>query len=107
VLKPLNDWGAFRVGSRPAAVAALLYERAGELCLPFVRLGGRLLAMRSGAEAAWAGAPLLGGGEPEVVAAPSPLRDRGVVVVIPKETPTPDLYPRRPGVPGKRPLGKL
>ncbi|HEY8811709.1 MAG TPA: CoA pyrophosphatase [Candidatus Dormibacteraeota bacterium] len=36
MLNPLNDWGAFRVGSRPAAVAALLYERAGELCLPFV-----------------------------------------------------------------------
>jgi 8-oxo-dGTP pyrophosphatase MutT (NUDIX family) len=36
VLNPLNQWGAFRVGSRPAAVAALLYERAGELCIPFV-----------------------------------------------------------------------
>ena len=36
MLKPLNDWGAFRVGSRPAAVAALLYERAGGLCVPFV-----------------------------------------------------------------------
>jgi 8-oxo-dGTP pyrophosphatase MutT (NUDIX family) len=36
VLKPLDDWGAFRVGSRPAAVAALLYERSGELCVPFV-----------------------------------------------------------------------
>ena len=80
---------------------------AAELCLPFVRLGGRLLAMRSEAESAWGGASLLGGGEPEVVAAPSALRDRGVVVVIRKETPIPDLYPRRPGVPGKRPLGKL
>ena len=36
VLKPLDAWGAFRVGSRPAAVAALLYERSGELYLPFV-----------------------------------------------------------------------
>jgi 8-oxo-dGTP pyrophosphatase MutT (NUDIX family) len=36
VLKPLDDWGAFRVGSRPAAVAALLYERSGELAMPFV-----------------------------------------------------------------------
>jgi 8-oxo-dGTP pyrophosphatase MutT (NUDIX family) len=36
VLKPLDDWGTFREGSRPAAVVALLYERAGELCVPFV-----------------------------------------------------------------------
>lgn len=36
MLKPLADWGTFRVGSRPAAVAALLYERSGELCVPFV-----------------------------------------------------------------------
>ena len=36
VLNPLDDWGAFRVGARPAAVAALLYERAGELYVPFV-----------------------------------------------------------------------
>jgi 8-oxo-dGTP pyrophosphatase MutT (NUDIX family) len=36
LLKPQNDWGAFRIGSRPAAVALLLYERAGELCVPFV-----------------------------------------------------------------------
>jgi 8-oxo-dGTP pyrophosphatase MutT (NUDIX family) len=36
VLNPLNDWGSFRAGSRPAAVAALLYERGGELCVPFV-----------------------------------------------------------------------
>ena len=36
VLKPLDAWGAFRVGSRPAAVAALLYERSGELYLPFL-----------------------------------------------------------------------
>jgi 8-oxo-dGTP pyrophosphatase MutT (NUDIX family) len=36
VLKPLDNWGAFRVGARPAAVAALLYERSGELSMPFV-----------------------------------------------------------------------
>ena len=36
VLNPQNQWGDFRVGSRPAAVALLLYERAGELCVPFV-----------------------------------------------------------------------
>ena len=36
VLKPLDGWGRFRAGSRPAAVTALLYERAGEVCVPFV-----------------------------------------------------------------------
>lgn len=36
MLKPLNDWGTFRAGSRAAAVVALLYERGGELYVPFV-----------------------------------------------------------------------
>ena len=36
MLKPLDDWGSFRPGSRQAAVTALLYERGGELCVPFV-----------------------------------------------------------------------
>jgi 8-oxo-dGTP pyrophosphatase MutT (NUDIX family) len=36
VLKPLDDWGSFRPGSRAAAVTALLYERSGEICVPFV-----------------------------------------------------------------------
>ena len=36
VLAPHNEWCALRVGSRPAAVAILLDERAGELCVPFV-----------------------------------------------------------------------
>ena len=36
MLKPLDDWGSFRVGSRPAAVTMLLYERGDELCVPFV-----------------------------------------------------------------------
>jgi 8-oxo-dGTP pyrophosphatase MutT (NUDIX family) len=36
LLKPLNSWGTFRVGSRPAAVTALLYERDGKLWVPFV-----------------------------------------------------------------------
>ncbi|GAC1657403.1 MAG: hypothetical protein NVS9B1_15050 [Candidatus Dormibacteraceae bacterium] len=36
VLKPLDGWGAFRTGSRPAAVTLLLHERGGELHVPFV-----------------------------------------------------------------------
>jgi 8-oxo-dGTP pyrophosphatase MutT (NUDIX family) len=36
VLNPLDAWGHFRPGSRPAAVAAIVYDRAGEPCVPFV-----------------------------------------------------------------------
>ncbi len=86
----------------PLAVSA-------ELCLPLVRPGGRLLAMTTESDAAGAGATgalrVLGGGEPAVHAAPSGLRRRGAVVVVEKIGPTPDGYPRRPGVPARRPLG--
>src|SRR5947209_619632 len=65
-LSPVDSWGSFRRGARPAAVAAVLYKRAGQWQLPFVRRrpdlpdhpgqvalpGG---VVRSG-EDAWAGA---------------------------------------------------
>jgi 16S rRNA (guanine527-N7)-methyltransferase len=82
-----------------------------ELCLPFVRVGGRLLAMKASLEgeleAAGGAIELLGGAPAEVHAAPSAARRRGSVVVIRKVAPTPGAYPRRPGVPGRRPLGSL
>ena len=80
-----------------------------ELCLPFVSVGGRLLAMKAGAEAEVAAAAkaieLLGGELVEIASAPSRLRDRGQVVVVRKVRPTPAEYPRRPGVPKRKPLG--
>ena len=79
-----------------------------ELCLPFVRVGGRVLAMRGEADEAGAAAAavaLLGGGHARTVAAPSAARSRGVVLTVPKVGPTPPAYPRRPGVPNRRPLG--
>ena len=81
-----------------------------ELCLPFVRPGGRLLAMKSDAEAeAAASKPAieaLGGRLARVEAAPSSARAKGQVVVVDKVAPTPDAYPRRAGVPSRRPLGQ-
>jgi 16S rRNA (guanine527-N7)-methyltransferase len=75
-----------------------------ELCLPFVRVGGRLLAMKGQVEDATTAIAALGGGDPTVLPAPSLERAQGVVVVVPKLAATPDAYPRRPGVPHRRPL---
>src|SRR5215472_4871108 len=88
------------------ALAAL--PVVAELCLPLVRVGGRLLAMRAGAEdtaIAAGAAALLGGGPLRVHPAPSRARERGLVVEVAKLAPTPAAYPRRPGIPNKRPLG--
>lgn len=89
------------------ALAAL--PVVAELCLPLVRVGGRLLAMRAGAEdtaAAAAAAAVLGGGPLRVHPAPSRARQRGVVLEVLKVASTPAAYPRRPGIPNKRPLGR-
>jgi 16S rRNA (guanine527-N7)-methyltransferase len=75
-----------------------------ELCLPLVRVGGRLLAMKGRAEDAAGAIAVLGGGPVAVVPAPSAARSHGVVVVVPKVSPTPAGYPRRPGLPSRRPL---
>ena len=94
-----------------AAVARALAPMAvlAELCLPLVRVGGRLLAMKTEAatevEAAATAIDLLGGELKEVVPAPSQARSRGSIVVVDKLRPTPPDYPRRPGVPSRRPLG--
>ncbi|TME17224.1 MAG: 16S rRNA (guanine(527)-N(7))-methyltransferase RsmG [Chloroflexi bacterium] len=79
-----------------------------ELCLPFVRVGGRLLAMKAHAEAevrlALPAIEKLGGRLREVAPAPSAARSSGVVVVVSKERSTPAEYPRRAGLPARRPL---
>lgn len=81
-----------------------------ELCLPFVRPGGRLLAMKAGAAAEVAAATraieLLGGRLEAVKAAPSAARERGEIVVVSKIAATAAAYPRRAGVPARRPLGE-
>lgn len=94
------------VAARALAPLPVLVEYA----LPLLRIGGRLLAWKgpmadAELEAGISAAAFLGGGRPSVV---SPgwmaLGDRRFVV-IEKLEPTPVVYPRRPGVPSRRPLG--
>jgi len=78
-----------------------------ELCLPLIRIGGRLLAQKTDQEevaSAHRAIELMGGSLDSVVAAPSRVRASGTVVVIAKVRTTPAEYPRRPGVPNRKPL---
>jgi 16S rRNA (guanine527-N7)-methyltransferase len=78
-----------------------------ELCLGLVRVGGRLLAQKTegeGTAAAERAIEIMGGSLVAVHASPSGARRAGTVVVIEKIRPTPDAYPRRPGVPNRKPL---
>lgn len=78
-----------------------------ELCLPFIRVGGRLLAQKTtgeDVEGARHAIEVLGGSLQSVVTAPSAAREAGTVVIVEKIAPTPDAYPRRAGVPNRKPL---
>ena len=78
-----------------------------ELCLPLVRVGGRLLAQKTESEdisVAARAIHILGGAAPIVSRAPSQARQGGTVVRVDKVRPTPDAYPRRAGVPARKPL---
>ncbi len=75
-----------------------------EYCLPLIKQGGRMLALKSAAasseiEEAATAISTLGGTNAKIVGT----EERNVVVVD-KSSPTPDKYPRRTGVPEKRPL---
>ena len=78
-----------------------------ELCLPLVRVGGRMLAQKTAREDVTRAAraiEVLGGALESAVPAPSPVRGAGTVVIIAKVRPTPEAYPRRAGVPVHKPL---
>ncbi|HEY3084006.1 MAG TPA: 16S rRNA (guanine(527)-N(7))-methyltransferase RsmG [Candidatus Dormibacteraeota bacterium] len=78
-----------------------------ELCLPLVRVGGRLLAQKTDREdiaAAVRAIDTLGGSLRGVLPARSGIRDAGTVVIVDKLLPTPSGYPRRSGVPARKPL---
>jgi 16S rRNA (guanine527-N7)-methyltransferase len=78
-----------------------------ELCLPLVRVGGRLLAQKTEKEevsGAIHAIEVLGGSLHSIAAARSQARTEGTVVVVRKVSATPAEFPRRPGVPRRRPL---
>lgn len=80
-----------------------------EYCLPFVKVGGTMMAMKGrnvadeldGAKKAM---ELLGGELLKVVEYKLPPDIVHCVVVIKKAKPTPDKYPRKAGIPEKSPL---
>ena len=95
-----------------AATARALAEMAtlAELTLPFCRIEGRLIAQKKGdlsdEIAASKGAiTKLGGGTPRIQPVCLPwFSDKRYLVVVDKLSSTPTEYPRRTGVPVKRPL---
>lgn len=80
-----------------------------ELTLPFARVGGRVVLLKGpGAgremQAAGRAREVLGGGEVERMDARLSGGERRQVIVVTKVNATPAEYPRRPGVPTRRPL---
>ena len=90
------------------AVAAL--PTLVELTLPFCAVGGSFIAQKKGLideEISQAGRAieLLGGTLREVKKVNLPALPNGrCLIVIDKLSPTPERYPRRPGIPAKKPL---
>ncbi len=89
-----------------AAVAQALAPPAVALewCLPLVREGGRVVLLAGDVELGPLAtvAAAVGGGSPEAVALPGSKQRR--LLIVPKLAPTPESYPRRPGLARKRPL---
>lgn len=81
-----------------------------EYLLPLCRVGGALLAQKGESGAAEMAAATeaieqLGGGEPRISTIHLPGLERTHnLIIVPKIRATDDRYPRRPGVPTKRPL---
>jgi 16S rRNA (guanine527-N7)-methyltransferase len=88
-----------RAISRAAARPEVLLE----LALPFVRTGGDLVAQVSPLDplALEPAARLLGGGTPRLEHSTA---GGHALMVVPKLAPTPSRFPRRAGLPGRKPL---
>lgn len=94
------------VTARAVARLAVL----SELCLPAVRVGGEFIAYKALAapeelqDAAGAIAKL-GGQVRQTVQLTLPRTDdERNIILIDKQAPTPQKYPRRPGLPNKKPI---
>jgi 16S rRNA (guanine527-N7)-methyltransferase len=94
------------VVSRAVARLSVLVE----LTLPFCRVGGTVIAQKAfeaekEAEDAAGALAALGGELGEVIQVTVPdSGERRILVTVQKVSPTPSRYPRRPGMPSKRPL---
>ena len=91
--------------SRAVAEIATL----AELTLPFARVGGLVVMHKKADVAAEIGRAqgaieTLGGRVREVIPVALPELDDRALVVLEKQHPTHERYPRRPGIPSKRPL---
>jgi len=82
-----------------------------EYCLPFCKVGGRFVAQKGAdvsaeLEAARSSLTILGGEIQEIKEIHIPEIDQlRSLVSVAKVAATPEKYPRRPGIPAKRPLG--
>jgi 16S rRNA (guanine527-N7)-methyltransferase len=95
------------VAARACAALPVLAEYA----LPLIRLGGVLVAWKGAVpadelRAGHVAAAQLGGGEPEMRPAGIAALGDHCFVIVTKRRPTPDRFPRRPGEPARRPLGR-
>jgi 16S rRNA (guanine527-N7)-methyltransferase len=90
------------------AVASL--ATLAELALPFCTTGGRFIALKKGdiaaeIEKAAKAINTMGGGQPEIMKVElEELPNERYLIIIEKVSPTPDKYPRRPGMPTTRPI---
>ncbi len=80
-----------------------------EYSLPFLRVGGWLAAVKGSAaleeiDSAAAALSEIGGRVCDTPSFDSPHGSRQTVVIVEKTQPTPDRYPRRVGIPTKRPI---
>lgn len=81
-----------------------------ELALPFCEVGGWVIAQKTGdiqgeLDQSTRALEELGGRLAEVRPVDLPELGNRVLVLVEKVSPTPVRYPRRPGIPAKRPLG--
>ncbi len=83
-----------------------------EYCLPLCRVGGRMIALKGQdaheeAEESQEAVDILGGTLVEIKSVTLPVLGSGHhLIAIDKAAPTPEKYPRRPGMPSKRPLSR-